>query len=78
VAKRIDSEIVLALREAYCSDAQPTYNELAEQYEVSTSTVAKIVKGQTYADVGGPITATPRRGRKAGKSPAKLATGDEG
>lgn len=71
--KKIQPATVVAIREAYVSEDQPTYGELADEHDVSVSTVAKIIKGQTYPDAGGPITTEPRRGRKKGKSPGKLA-----
>lgn len=76
MGKKIEADVVLSIRNDYSSEEQPTYAQLAERYDLATSTIANIVRGRSYPDVGGPVVNNPKRGRKPGISPGKHAKND--
>lgn len=57
--RALSCEDVLAIREAYAAGGT-TQAELAEEYDVSKVSISKIVRGMTYADVGGPVAGLSR------------------
>lgn len=46
---------VVAIRRAYAT-RKVTQGELAEQHGVDIATMSRLLRGETYADVGGPIS----------------------
>jgi hypothetical protein len=50
-ARKLTDEQVELLR---YKALEKTYTELAREYDVEVSTISKIVRGETYKDVGGP------------------------
>jgi transposase len=60
--RKLEERTVVAIREAAANDVST--RELAVQYDLHQTTIAKIVSGKTYADAGGPITAGRARGRR--------------
>ena len=51
--KKLRAEDVMRMRHARARGA--TYKELAASFKVSTKTVANVVKGRTWAHLGGPL-----------------------
>lgn len=46
---------VVAIRRAYAT-RRVTQAELAQRYSVDIATISRLLRGETYADVGGPIS----------------------
>ena len=56
--RKLTSSQVIELRQAYAAE-QAYQKELAKRYNVSPTTIDEIIRGEKYAEVGGPIV---RRG----------------
>jgi len=59
----LDAEQVRAIRACY-SEGGVTQAQLAVQYGVSAPAIAKAVRGETWAEAGGPLSKAPRGARK--------------
>lgn len=53
--RTFDKKLVIAIRRAYAA-RRATQTELAERHCVDIATISRLLRGETYSDVGGPIS----------------------
>ncbi len=72
---------VTAIRRAYAT-RRVTQAQLAEQYGVDIATMSRLLRGETYADVGGPISegalVAPRSGKLSPRQVDHVLASKEG